>query len=101
VIDTTPLTMPLGTLGAIEIQLGRCTGDEPLFHSLMEQFRYLRYEQPVGEHLKDLVWVQGRPVACLAWSSAPRHLASRDHFIGWSDEARRATFAFSPTTRAF
>ena len=26
--------------------------DEPLFHSLMEQFHYLRYEQPVGEHLK-------------------------------------------------
>jgi hypothetical protein len=43
----------------------------------------------VGEHLKYLVWAQGRPVACLAWSSAPRHLASRDHFIGWGSEARR------------
>jgi hypothetical protein len=45
--------------------------------------------EPVGEHLKYLVWAQGRPVACLAWSSAPRHLASRDHFIGWSGAARR------------
>jgi hypothetical protein len=88
-IDTTPLTMALGTLGAIEIQQVRRTADEPLFHSLMEEFHYLRYEQPVGEHLKYLVWAQGRPVACLAWSSAPRHLASRDHFIGWSGEARR------------
>ena len=82
-IDTTPLTMPLRALGPIEIQLVRRTADEPLFHSLMEQFHYLRYEQPVGEHLKYLVWAQGRPVACLAWSSAPRHLASRDRFIGW------------------
>ena len=56
---------------------------------LMEEFHYLRYEQPVGEHLKYLVWAQGRPVACLAWSSAPRHLANRDRFIGWSGEARR------------
>src|SRR5450631_1753586 len=93
-IDTTPLTMPLGTLGAIEIQLVRRTADEPLFHSLMEQFHYLRYEQPVGEHLKYLVWAQGRPVACLAWSSAPRHLASRDHFIGWSGDARRRNIRF-------
>src|ERR1035437_3084467 len=55
-IDTAPLTMPLGALGPIEIQLVRRTADEPLFHSLMEQFHYLRYEQPVGEHLKYLVY---------------------------------------------
>jgi hypothetical protein len=93
-IDTTPLKMPLGALGAIEIQLVRRTADEPLFESLMEEFHYLRYEQPVGEHLKYLVWAQGRPVACLAWSSAPRHLASRDRFIGWSGEARRRNIRY-------
>ena len=60
----------------------------------MEQFHYLRYEQPVGEHLKYLVWAQGRPLACLAWSSAPRHLASRDRFIGWNGEARRRNIRF-------
>jgi hypothetical protein len=85
-------------LGPIEIQLVRCTADEPLFHSLMEQFHYLRYEQPVGEHLKYLVWagypLGPRPVACLAWSSAPRHLASRDRFIGWNGEARRRNIRF-------
>jgi hypothetical protein len=80
-IDTTPLKMPLGALGAIEVQLVRRTADEPLFESLMEEFHYLRYEQPVGEHLKYLVWAQGRPVACLAWSSAPRHLAR------WNEKA--------------
>lgn len=93
-IDTAPLKMPLGTLGAIEIQLVRRTADEPLFESLMEEFHYLRYEQPVGEHLKYLVWAQGRPVACLTWSSAPRHLGSRDRFIGWSGEARRRNIRY-------
>jgi hypothetical protein len=93
-IDTTPLKMPLGALGAIEIQLVRRTADEPLFESLMEEFHYLHYEQPVGEHLKYLAWAQGRPVACLAWSSAPRHLASRDRFIGWSGEARRRNIRY-------
>jgi hypothetical protein len=93
-LDTTPLALPLRALGPIDIQLVRRTADEPLFHSLLEHYHYLRYEQPVGEHLKYLVWAQGRPVACLMWSSAPRHLASRDRFIGWSGEARRRNIRF-------
>jgi hypothetical protein len=60
----------------------------------MEEHHYLGYEQPVGEHLKYLVWTQGRPLACLAWSSAPRHLGSRDRYIGWSGEARRRNIRF-------
>lgn len=93
-IDTTPLAMPLKELGPIEIAPVRRTADEPLFNSLMESHHYLGYEQPVGEHLKYLVWAQGRPVAGLAWSSAPRHLGSRDRFIGWSGEARRRNIRF-------
>jgi hypothetical protein len=30
----------------------------------------------------------------LAWSSAPRHLSSRDRFLGWSAEARRHNLRF-------
>ena len=93
-LDTTLLAMPLKQLGAIELEQVRRTADEPLFNSLMESHHYLKYEQPVGEHLKYLVWAQGRPVACLAWSSAPRHLGSRDRFIGWSGEARRRNIRF-------
>jgi len=33
-------------------------------------------------------------VACLAFSSAPRHLGSRDRYIGWSAEARRRNIGF-------
>ena len=88
-IDTTPLAMTFEALGPVEIQSVRRTADEPLFNSLLEQYHYLGYEQPVGEHLKYLVWAQGRPVACLAWSSSPRHLGARDHFIGWDPAARK------------
>ena len=93
-LDTTLLAMPLKQLGAIELEQVRRTADEPLFNSLMESHHYLKYEQPVGEHLKYLVWAHGRPLACLAWSSAPRHLGSRDRFIGWSGEARRRNIRF-------
>ena len=73
-LDTTPITDRLGNLQPLEFQQVRRTTDEPLFNSLMEEHHYLGYEQPVGEHLKYLVWAQGRPVACMAWSSAPRHI---------------------------
>ena len=45
-------------------------------------------------NLKLLVWAQGRPINCLAWSLSPRHLASRDCFIGWSPEASRQNIRF-------
>lgn len=93
-IDTTPITRAVSELHPIEVAQVRRTGDEPLFNSLMQQHHYLSYEQPVGEHLKFLAWAQGRPLACLAWSSAPRHLGSRDRYIGWSRQARRHNIRF-------
>jgi hypothetical protein len=93
-VDTTPLHDSLSQLQPIEFQSVRHTPEEALFNSLIEHHHYLGYEQPVGEHLKYVVWAQGRPIACLAWSSAPRHLGSRDRFIGWSAEARRRNLRF-------
>ena len=61
---------------------------------MIEHHHYLGYEQPVGEHLKYVVWAKGRPIACMAWSSAPRHLGCRDRFIGWNREARRRNIRF-------
>jgi hypothetical protein len=93
-LDTTPIAGPLSALQPVELQQVRRTGDQPLFNSLMEHYHYLGYEQPVGEHLKYLAWTEGRPLACLAWSSAPRHLGSRDRYIGWNAEARRRNIRF-------
>ena len=93
-IDMMPLTGLLSQIQPVELTQVRRTADEPLFNSLMEHHHYLGYEQPVGEHLKYVVWAQGRPIACLAWSSAPRHLGSRDRYIGWSAEARRRNIRF-------
>src|SRR4051812_6148383 len=93
-LDQTPIDARLKDVGPIEFQQVRRAAEEPLFNSLMEENHYLGYEQPVGEHLKYLVWTQGRPIACLAWSSAPRHLGSRDRYIGWSAEARRRNIRF-------
>jgi len=92
-IDTTGLSVPLGELRPLQFRQVRHTWEEPLFNSLIERYHYLGYTQPVGEHLKYLVFALNRPIACLAWSSAPRHLGPRDRFIGWSAAARRQNIA--------
>ena len=87
-VPETALQVSLAELGPLEIRQVRRTPEEGLFNSLMQQHHYLGYTRPVGEHLKYLVYAQGRPIACVAWSSSPRHLGSRDRFIGWDKQAR-------------
>jgi hypothetical protein len=93
-LDTTRLAVPLSALRPLEFRQVRRTPEEPLFNSLLGQYHPLGCLQPVGEHLKYTVYALGRPIACLAWSSAPRHLGARDRFIGWSAEARRRNLRF-------
>jgi hypothetical protein len=88
-IDDTPLRVSLAELGPLVFRQVRRTGEEPLFNGLIRAHHYLGYTQPVGEHLKYLVFSGERPVACFAWSSAPRHLGPRDRFLGWSARVRR------------
>ena len=88
-LDQTGIAMTLKELGPIEMHQVRKTPDEVLVNGLLHTHHYLGYTRPVGEHLKYLFVARGRPVACAAWCSAPRHLRPRDRFIGWSMEARR------------
>jgi len=87
--DNSPVQGPLRQLGELRLELVRRTGQEPLFNSLLEQYHYLGYEQPVGEHLKYVVSAKGQIVACAAFTSAVRHIGVRDRFIGWDAAARR------------
>lgn len=93
-VDSTPLRAPLTELQPLEFRQVRGTEHEKLFGALLQAHHYLGYTRPVGEQLKYLVYAKGRPIACLAWSSAPRHLAPRDRFIGWSAQARRQNIRF-------
>jgi hypothetical protein len=87
--DTRPLEGSLASLGPLAIQLVRRREGEALFAHLLSRYHYLGYSRPVGEHLKYLVWAADRPLACLAWSSAPRQLNLRDRFVGAPKEAYR------------
>jgi len=91
----TPLTLPLAMaplevslkeLAAVEIVPVRRTPREGLFEQLMKEHHYLGYTQPVGEHLKYVIYAQGQPVAAMAWASSTPNVAPRDRFVGWTQE---------------
>lgn len=72
----------------IELKQVRYTADEKLYNSLISQYHYLDYAFPIGEYLKYIFYLNERPIACIALSSAVRHIKSRDNYIGWSKEIR-------------
>lgn len=89
-IERRPIEKKLSAILPLEFRQVRRSGAEKLFNSLLAEHHYLGYTQPVGEQLKYIVYSQDRPVACLAWSSAARHIGCRDRFIGWSERLRKA-----------
>lgn len=93
-VDQTPLRGRLAAVMPLRFCAVRRRPEEPLFNALLEAHHYLGYTQPVGEQLKYIVYAGERPVACFAWSSAPRHLAPRDRHLGWSGEQRRRNIRF-------
>jgi hypothetical protein len=87
-IEKNPITCSINELLPIEIKLVRRTFFEKLYNSLISEHHYLGYTQPVGEHLKYMVFSNERPIACIAYGSAPYYIGVRDRFIGWSKNIR-------------
>jgi len=80
--DTTAIEGSLASLGPLEIRRVRRADGEDLFNYLLNEYHYLGFSRPVGEHLKYLVVCNDRPIGCLAWNCGPLKLKLRDGFIG-------------------
>jgi hypothetical protein len=88
--DTSPIVGNLADLRPVTMAMVRHTPHEPVYKSLIHQYHYLGYTTPIGEHLEYIAFFQGRPLACIGWCSAPRHIGTRDSYLGWSREERIA-----------
>jgi hypothetical protein len=64
--------------------------DRYLWDYLIHHYHYLGRPKLVGEHLKQLVWIDDQVVGCLGWASAAWKVGCRDTFIGWSPAQRRS-----------
>ena len=63
--------------------------DAYLWDYLITHYHYLGNPKLVGEHLKQLIFIDGQVVGCLGWASAAFKVAARDRWIGWTQAQRR------------
>jgi hypothetical protein len=87
-IDKSLLQTPISDLFPLDFRQVRSTDLEKVYNGLISEYHYLGYCHPVGEHLKYVIYSNNRPISCLAFSSAPRHIGVRDRHIGWDKDTR-------------
>jgi Domain of unknown function (DUF4338) len=89
-VDDAAVAGPLSDLLPLHLSMVRRTPDERRYQSLIHHYHYLGYTRPVGEHLEYIAFCAGRPLACIGFSSAPRHIGARDRHLGWTKDERIA-----------
>lgn len=86
---------------AIELKMVRRTASEALWNYLVHKYHYKSYKIIVGAHLKYIAYLDGQPIACMAWNSTVFRIQSRDQFIGWDQEARSKNNRFMVNNSRF
>ena len=89
-VDTSPLCCDLRELMPVRIE--RVRGDERdvLWNTLVREHHYLGHGKMPGWGLKYLGFSGPRVIAAMGWRAASLKLETRDCFIGWTNEQRRA-----------
>jgi len=100
-IDQNPINTTVKELSPIELIPVRRTPHEKLFNGLINQYHYLGYTNPIGEHIKYMAFANQRPLACLIWGSAPWYIGDRDRFIEWTSEIRKKNLHLIATGTRF
>jgi len=85
-----PLSCNVGQLSPLTLTVVRSGSESALWNELVQRYHYLGYRVPVGANLRYLVRSVSadQVLACLLWSSPAWKMASRDRWIGWTNEKR-------------
>ena len=84
-----PLSGAVGNYPAPVLEQAQGAHSE-LWDYLLHHYHYLGRPKLVGEHLKQVVLIDGQVVACLGWASAAWKISPRDQYIGWTAAIKRS-----------
>lgn len=92
----------LNDLKPLRIEIVDKTDNLKLFKCLLHEYHYLGFGTTVGENIKYMVFDHhDNPLCCLLFGSAAWYCASRDIFIGWDDDIRKAKLQFTTNNTRF
>ncbi len=86
-LDETRPPVCAGSRPEIDVQIVAAP-EVAWFDQQMADHHYLGAGRPVGDYLRQVVSVRGRPVALLVWGPACYALKDRDRWLGWSATQR-------------
>lgn len=86
-VDETRLVGCAESRSEIEVQVVAAT-DAAWFDQQLAEHHFLGAGRRIGDYLRQLVCVRGRPVALLVWGPACYALKDRDRWLGWSGTQR-------------
>jgi len=83
--------------------IARVPSDEEVqwFDRLLADNHYLGAGRPVGDYLRQVIELNGKPVALLVWGPACYSLKDRDQWISWSTSQRRGRLKLIVQNRRF
>ncbi len=81
ILNQSPLEGQLDHTCRVELISVEQTDKAPLWDALVEQYHPLGNRK--GIRIKQLAFIDNRPVAALGWSNPALHLETRDAFVGW------------------
>ncbi len=61
-----------------------------LWNEYVDRYHYLRYQPLGGAQLRYFAWSENRPLALLGFAAAAWKVHTRDRFIGWTAQQRKA-----------
>lgn len=89
-VEHEPIEAKLKSVIPLDIEVADARDKIGEFKSLIDQYHYLGYGRSVGECIRYTVkGKDGVMLACLMFGSSAWRCASRDKYIGWTDEERQ------------
>jgi hypothetical protein len=86
----TPISLSAGELSPLVLRPVDTPSDSALWNELIERYHYLGYKPLPGAQIRYLVFGREHLLAALGFGAAAWKVASRDRFIGWAADQRRA-----------
>jgi hypothetical protein len=82
--------LPPGALATLEVELVSTRKQSALWNEYIARYHYLGYKPLPGAQLRYMVSFRNEEVALFGFGASAWKTASRDRFIGWSCEQRKA-----------
>jgi hypothetical protein len=87
-IDTGEIECSISEIREIRLEMVETKEQREYYKGLIGTYHYLGYRQGMGEHIRYLIYGDGRILGCIGFSSSAWRVECRDRYIGIEENTR-------------